>query len=223
MKEIKRLTRCEKGHFFDAGRYETCPHCLNTREIPQTQLNRQSVTGGAPVPAAPSRPVTSSGMSTDQPRSIRYAPSETTVQRAQFPMPSAQDEPTTTTVHFYQKALGSEPVVGWLVCVEGVHYGQDFRIKSGRNFIGRSGNMDVCLSGDMAVSRDKHAILTYDPKGNTFFMQPGETSELSYLNGNPLLEATAVKSGDRLTVGETELIFVPFCGKTFKWKKEDRA
>jgi hypothetical protein len=133
--------------------------------------------------------------------------------------PSARQDDS-MTVHFYQKTLGTEPVVGWLVCVEGVHCGQDFRIKSGRNFVGRSGAMDVCLSGDMGVSRDRHMIVTYDPKSASFFAQPGEASSaLCYLNDKPLLEATELKTGDKLTVGESDLIFVPFCGSIYTWKK----
>ena len=31
MKEIKRLTRCSHGHFFDGGKYDECPHCNNTK------------------------------------------------------------------------------------------------------------------------------------------------------------------------------------------------
>ena len=33
MKEVKRLIRCENGHFFDGGKYDECPHC-NNKKIP---------------------------------------------------------------------------------------------------------------------------------------------------------------------------------------------
>ena len=227
MKEIKRLTRCEKGHFYDAGKYDYCPHCRNTRELSVTEYGTQ--TGRADDGDSLTMPLHPTGeplrSESGTPVSEFSMPKRETAAASSFPSMPRQDDPSTMTVHFYQKALGSEPVVGWLVCVEGVHFGQDFRIKSGRNFIGRSGNMDVCLSGDMAVSRDRHAILTYDPKGNTFFAQPGDTlSALSYLNDKPLLEATAIKCGDMLTVGETNLRFVPFCDGEFTWeKKEDRT
>ena len=29
------------------------------------------------------------------------------------------------------------PVTGWLVCIEGPHYGKDYKIHAGKNFIGR--------------------------------------------------------------------------------------
>lgn len=203
MKEIKRLTRCEKGHFYDAGKYDVCPHCENTMEIAVTRYEQDRSTSifidDAVAPEKTPR--------REQPPAQDYF------------VGSIDSEPDSSTIHFYQKTLGTEPVVGWLVCVSGVHCGQDFRIKSGRNFVGRSGAMDVCLSGDMGVSRDRHLIVTYDPKGTLFFVQPGDTSSaLSYLNDKPLLEATELHQGDRLTVGESELMFVPFCGSIFTWK-----
>jgi hypothetical protein len=215
MKEIKRLARCERGHFYDAGKYDVCPHCENTQEIPVTKLERDwELPSGADtsesVPAQ-SRPAENKDVVREQ----VCAPMQ-----GSFMDPGVYARDDSMTVHYYQKTLGTEPVVGWLVCVSGVHFGQDYRIKSGRNFVGRSGSMDVCLSGDTAVSRDRHLIVTYDPKGRSFFAQPGDTSSaLSYLNDKPLLEASELKTGDKLTVGESELMFVAFCGKDFSWEK----
>lgn len=220
MKEIKRLTRCEKGHFYDAGKYDVCPHCTHTQEINPTllatgmteqRLHSESV--------QPMFEPEAGAVSTDEVRGAWEQSAPPSVFAAEaIDTPVRKDD--SLTVQFYQKTLGTEPVVGWLVCVEGVHCGQDFRIKSGRNFVGRSGAMDVCLSGDMGVSRDRHMIVTYDPKSTSFFAQPGESSSaLSYLNDKPLLEATELKCGDKLTVGESDLIFVPFCGSIYTWKK----
>lgn len=223
MKEIKRLTRCEKGHFYDAGKYEVCPHCENTGLIPPTKWETDaqplpSTDDFSELPQTPEKAV--EGISPDL--FVPVTDTEDLFEQApavSVSSVSAEAPDDSRTVHFYQKTLGTEPVVGWLVCISGVHFGQDFRLKSGRNFLGRGGTMDICLSGDSAVSRDRHMIVTYDPKGNSFFAQPGDTSsELSYLNDKPLLEATALQSGDKLTVGESELVFVPFCGESFTWK-----
>ena len=216
MKEIKRLTRCERGHFYDAGKFDVCPHCKNTMKIEPTEIggdqqmpeprNTKPVFAPARV-EYPSREDVQNAVTRNTP-SQGFAGDNSTIRPQEDSM----------TVQFYQKTLGSEPVVGWLVCISGVHRGQDFRIKANRNFVGRSGSMDICLSGDIAVSRDRHMIVTYDPKTDSFFAQPGDSSSvLSYLNDKPLLEATVLKAGDKLTLGETDLMFVPFCGKLFKW------
>ena len=42
------------------------------------------------------------------------------------------------TIGYYSRVIGVEPVVGWLVCTEGEYKGESFKLKSGRNFIGRA-------------------------------------------------------------------------------------
>lgn len=113
--------------------------------------------------------------------------------------------------------LVSEPVVGWLVCIEGPAFGQDFKLRSGRNFIGRSLEMDVVLDGDMAVSRYKHAIVVYEPRGNMFLVQPGDAKELFYLNEKVVLGATEIAAYDVLGLGNTKLLFIPCCSDKFNW------
>jgi len=129
------------------------------------------------------------------------------------------------TVGYYERSMGTEPVVGWLICLTGGHFGEDFRLKSGRNFIGRSTEMDVVIAKDSAVSREKHAIVVYEPKGRKFLAMPGEAKELCYLNGDVVLTPVEINSGDKLSLGETELMFIPCCGEEFSWddvKKEEK-
>ena len=111
------------------------------------------------------------------------------------------------------------PVVGWLVCTAGTHIGEDFRLTAGNNTIGRSGTMDVCLSGENTVSRGKHAVVVYEPEENIFLTTPGDVKELSYLNGRVVLAPQVLKRGDRIRLGEVELMFIPCCGEDFTWKK----
>ena len=37
---------------------------------------------------------------------------------------------------FYEKIIGVQPVVGWLVCTQGEYFGESFKLVSGKNFIG---------------------------------------------------------------------------------------
>ncbi len=251
MKEIKRLTRCANGHFFDGGKYNECPHCNNTK-LPDVTVfvgdrykeekfifeNAMQDNSGHTeliledyepeiiddVPENTVEPETEEEPVTEAGDAAQELASSFTGAVA------IQEEPTiinrnysdneNLTVHYFQKALGTEPVVGWLVCVKGLHFGEDFKIKSGRNFIGRSGSMNISLSADKAVSREKHAILTYDPRSNTFTIQPGESSELCYLNDKMVLIPEKLNANDRIALGESELIFIPFCSDSFSWEKE---
>ena len=123
----------------------------------------------------------------------------------------------TKTVGYFD-VVEAEPVVGWLVAISGSHLGQDFKLKAGRNFIGRADDMDVALTDDNSISRDRHAIILYEPKSNVFLVQPGEAKQLFYLNEKVVLEATVISAYDILSLGETNLLFIPCCSDKFNWE-----
>lgn len=113
----------------------------------------------------------------------------------------------------------SSPCVGWLIAIGGVHIGQDFRLKVGKNFIGRDEKMDVVMTGDKSVSRNRHAVVVYEPKQHLYLIQPGESSALVYCNDEVVLSPVRLKMYDIITVGEVNLLFVPLCGKEFNWSE----
>ena len=114
------------------------------------------------------------------------------------------------------KALNG-PCVGWLVAIGGNHIGQDFHLKVGKNFIGRDAGMDIALTGDRSVSREKQAIIIYEPKQHLYLVQPGEASSLVYCNNEVVLNPVELKAYDMITVGEVNLVFIPLCGQQFNW------
>lgn len=113
--------------------------------------------------------------------------------------------------------MGTQPVVGWLVCVKGTCLGKSFQLKEGKNFIGRGEDMDVVIRGDMAVARKRHACVIFEPRASVFYAQPGESHELFYLNDSVVLNSEILNSHDVITLGETSLLFVPLCGPDFNW------
>lgn len=58
----------------------------------------------------------------------------------------------------------TSPVCGWLVCISGPRQGKDYKIKSGKNFIGRADDMDIQVLGDNKISRRNHGVVVFDPK-----------------------------------------------------------
>jgi hypothetical protein len=114
-------------------------------------------------------------------------------------------------------ATRTDPVVGWLVCLEGPDKGRDFRLHAEKNFIGRSPTMDVCIPGDDTVSRDKHGAIVFDPKKLTFWVLPGEASGLVYVNGDAVYSPTQMNRDDILELGQTKLVLIPFCGDKYTW------
>lgn len=121
------------------------------------------------------------------------------------------------TVAFFQTEQGVDPVVGWLVCLEGKEKGQDYRIHSDNNFIGRSSRMDISIKSDETISRENQAVLTYDAIEKSYYLSPGEGRSIIRLNGKAIFQTTELKEHDKVTIGRTELMFIPLCGEKFEW------
>ena len=110
-------------------------------------------------------------------------------------------------------------VVGWVVVLRGPGKGASREIGYGNNPVGRSREAAINLDfADETISREKHCVLTYDPKSRQYFISPGESRNLVYLNDTPVLAPTVLSAGDKLGLGKTLLSFVPFCGADFDWE-----
>tara|TARA_R110000772_G_scaffold109602_6_gene212863 strand:- start:385 stop:1074 length:690 start_codon:yes stop_codon:yes gene_type:complete len=115
----------------------------------------------------------------------------------------------------------ADPVVGWLVIVDGPGKGNYLKLGNGQNSIGRNQSERISLDfGDEQISRSRHAMLTFDPRGLAFYIQQGSGTNLAYLDNNPVLAPTKLSAGSRITLGETTLMFVPLCSEDFSWDEE---
>ena len=116
------------------------------------------------------------------------------------------------------KDFAAEPVVGWLVVVDGPGRGQSVKLGYGMNSIGRGAEERVSLDfGDEEISRQGHAMLTYDTKGRKFYIQHGGGTNLTYLGESPVLQPHEIKGREIIGLGKTQLCFIPFCGPDFEW------
>ena len=106
------------------------------------------------------------------------------------------------------EGMNSNPVIGWLVAIEGIHKGKSYNVKQGRNFVGRSTGMDICLSGNSKISRERHAIITYDPRTKKCYLQPDESRDLLYINEDLLFGPMMMKHNDVITMGEEQFVFL---------------
>ena len=117
-----------------------------------------------------------------------------------------------------------DPVVGWLVVVDGPGKGSSITLGNGQNSLGRGISSRARIDfGDKQISRETHALVTYDPKHNRFYVQQGTGTNLTYLDGEPVLIPTVLESGSRITLGETTLRFVALCDESFTWQDSARA
>jgi hypothetical protein len=184
------MTRCSHGHFFDAAKHSSCPYCGVGADILEERTRRVPDRAGSPV--APAARVVAA------------------------PVAPAAD-PGVTRAVFRDSSTGISPVVGWLVCVEGPDKGRDFRIHSEKNFIGRSPAMDIAVTGDESISREKHASVAYDPKHRAFWILPGDASGLVYVNEQMINTPMKLTSRDIVEIGKSKLMFWPLCDDKFHW------
>ncbi len=117
--------------------------------------------------------------------------------------------------------IKSDPVVGWLVVLSGPGKGNYRPIYSGSNTIGRSPGQRIPIDfGDDAISSEKQAFLVYDGRKRQYQLVPNlERPNLVHLNDSALLANGELKPHDKITMGQTTLLFVPLCGPEFDWSE----
>jgi hypothetical protein len=112
----------------------------------------------------------------------------------------------------------SDPVVGWLVIINGPGKGQSLEIGIGANSIGRLPKEKLRMYfGDSQISRERHAVVTYDPKSHRFFLQNGEPANRTFVNGKVVDTPIELEGGETIAFGATEVRFVRFCSPGFSW------
>jgi hypothetical protein len=120
----------------------------------------------------------------------------------------------TKTVDFFQ-----DPVVGWLVIVAGPGLGAFRPIYEGNNSVGRSKGQRIPIDfGDDTISNEEQAFIRYDSSDRTFLLVPNlAKTNIVALNEKKPTGAVELKAMDLITMGRTQLVFVPFCGAEFDW------
>ena len=150
--------------------------------------------------------------------SLRDEDSHTKIFRPSKPNNAINNNAESSNRNASSDSFAVEPVVGWLVVIEGPGRGQSLKLGYGMNSIGRGGEARVSLDfGDEEISRQGHAMLTYDTKGRKFYIQHGGGTNLTYLGDIPVLQAHELKGREIIGIGNTKLCFVPFCGTDFEW------
>lgn len=191
-----KMKRCPNGHLYDFNKNSSCPYC-----------NKDSIAGTGTMMKPKNVNYKRSMAALDNEVTMGNLPST--------PAPSSNGDGK--TIAFWDEKMGIRPVVGWFICIEGPDKGRDYRIKSEKNFIGRSDSMDIYIAGDSSMSRKNHAVVSFNPKNNNFMILPGDGTGLIYLNEEVVYTPELLVPYDVVEMGRTKLMFVPFCGENFQW------
>lgn len=200
------MKRCDDGHYFDSARHTACPFCgPDISEMGETY---------AQVPPRPG----DSGVEFEPSSSELVLPTPPPISQNPPDVPSASHGET--VAYWGQREF--DPIVGWLVCIEGANKGTDYRIRRGNNTIGRDPSMNIVLD-DPSISRHRQAVLAFDKRTNAFMIKEGEARGLVYRNGNPISGSEPLLSWDKLEFGDSEskYLFVPLVGEHFQWQVDE--
>ena len=118
-------------------------------------------------------------------------------------------------------AFHQDPVVGWLVVVGGPGLGAFRPVFEGNNSVGRGRNQRIAIDfGDDSISSEEQAFIRYDSVDRSFLFVPNlsKTNVVS-INDKKPTGAVALANMDVITMGRTQLAFVPFCGDDFDWSE----
>ncbi len=115
----------------------------------------------------------------------------------------------------------SDPVVGWLVVVGGPGLGAFRPIFEGNNAIGRGKDQRIPIDfGDPSISSEAQAYIRYDSMDRSFLFVPNlSKTNIVAINDKKPTGAVKLEPMDVITMGRTQLAFVPFCGEEFDWSE----
>lgn len=206
------IVKCENGHWYDAAVNRSCPHCKRNSEKLGIRLDDIE---------EDDRTISIAEVDLSLGDELGAIIGSSIRNPGGFDMEditSSVDSDKTISFGFFD-LVNISPVVGWLICMTGTERGKDFRLHTEKNFVGRSTSMDVVLIDDKKIARDKHCSVQYDPKGNAFYVAP-ENGNLTYMNDKVLDSPMLIQDGDLIKIGETELMFIPFCKEKRIWERE---
>jgi len=118
-------------------------------------------------------------------------------------------------------AFHQDPVVGWLVVVGGPGLGAFRPIYEGNNAVGRGRDQRIPIDfGDDSISSEEQAYIRYDSMDRSFLFVPNlSKTNIVAINDKKPTGAVKLELMDVITMGRTQLAFVPFCGEEFDWSE----
>ena len=115
--------------------------------------------------------------------------------------------------------FAEDPVVGWLVVIGGPGLGAFRPIFEGNNTIGRGEDQRIPIDfGDNTISSTEQAYIRYDSMDRSFLFVPNlSKTNVVAINSKRPTGAVKLEHMDVISMGRTQLAFVPFCGEEFDW------
>lgn len=183
------ITKCQYNHYYDLDNFDKCPFCKSTPDVMQDEMT----------------------VAYDAKTSFEEA--QDIEQLTQSYSDNVTSNGKTIGVSLLHQQVN--PIAGWFVCTNGPAKGRFYAVYSGKNFIGRSRGMDIAITGDADIAKEKHCCITYDPKNIQFFITA--VNGTASVNDNPLTGSIQIHDSDLIQIGQTEFEFVQYCNEERNW------
>ncbi|VAW75536.1 hypothetical protein MNBD_GAMMA12-2753 [hydrothermal vent metagenome] len=246
---MANMRRCEKGlHIYDAQRHTLCPHCSSavfvfddneTKDKNLTQVLKSTDNDASDQETRKLTPNGHQGRASSEQVTRILSPVKTNANNAVTKKLDLSDKQDTTlsatknkNIHATQQCSGNirqanavtviQPVVAWLVIIEGVGEGSYVPIFTGPNLIDFSKYEDDVqqykqeLCAELGVKEKAQLQINYDKKSPHYSLQYGGSGSIN-LNNISIQETAILSAYDRIKIGNTVMMFIPFCGEYFQW------
>ena len=115
-----------------------------------------------------------------------------------------------------QDEVTPELLTGWLVYVNGNKRGRAITLGQKDTLLGQDESGEVIVLEEEELLQ-AYAVVVYESDVREFYIKPGKKRCLFYAGDNAVYNRTSLKSGDMVEIGQSKMIFVPFCNETFDW------
>lgn len=236
------ITTCPNGHRYDSDTNRTCPYCNSAQSDSNFNWSEMDVTstsktepiggfgGGGGGYSGATEPINTYGGNFGSRNKggggadVIGATVAIDVTGQDIGGGTGRRQTEDDTASAYNQAeYQHQPVVGWLVCIEGPDKGKDFCLHGAKSTVGRRKDSSVILSDPKISRKGFPALIVYDDrKSHQFYLASGDAASENNveLGGNMLLGQSVINPYDEIRIEDTVLVFVPFCGDEFYWKEE---
>ena len=111
-----------------------------------------------------------------------------------------------------------DPVIGWLVCINGMDRGVSYPLLGKINTIGSSQSNDIQIHGESDVAAENHACIAYDEQTTACILLVGVGRKVS-LNGEYNDYSQPLNKFDIITIGNSQFVYAP-SSEGLEWRRQ---
>ncbi len=208
------IKKCERGHFYNGDKYQTCPHCKETAKDIHQNEEAKPVQGYQINKNMPETIAYGSNATVGD--TVAYIPNDAGI-NGELLYQNKDMDPQKQQSVVQQAHVRNLLPVGWLVAVSGLEYGRQYPIFTCDNFIGSSAENTICIQGDAYVLPEHHCTLSFDIMQQKIVLNlESSTGEIN-VNDVRATESCYLNHKDKIQIGGSVYMLIELCRDGFSW------